>query len=208
MLLGSHLYASCSAARSEWPSGSTSRRAISSGRTASSVGWVVVISDVLFLLPLVTNMAARGAGESSLIAGASVCVTMTGGHHSHIGGNRAPQSLLRTTFRSGQSAGQPSLIHCSISLISSGGTGSRYAGICGVTAPAGGSSRSEPNGAWPFSDKTRFELAPSPRVTSLRPPTFISTNRSLVTPRQKGPCETTSASGPLTALSRIATTSS
>src|SRR6202008_2638131 len=98
MLVRSHLYASWSAVRSAWPSGSTSRRAISSGRTASSVGWGVVISDVLFLLPLVDNMAARGAGESSLIAGASVCVTMTGGHHSHVGGNRASRSLFRATF--------------------------------------------------------------------------------------------------------------
>src|SRR6516162_355045 len=128
---------------------------------------------------------------------------MTGGHRSRVGGNRAlPKD------ESGQSAGQPSLIHCSISLISSGGTGSRYAGICGVTAPAGGSSRSEPNGARPLNDNTRFELAPSPTVTSFRPPTFISTNVSRVTSRQKGPCETTSASGPPTDLSRIATTSS
>src|ERR1700685_3217324 len=77
----------------------------------------------------------------------------------------------------------------------------------GVTAPAGGSSRSEPNGAAPFKDNTRCELAPSPRITSFLPPTFISTNRSLVTPRQNGPCEATSASGPPTDLSRIATTS-
>src|ERR1700684_1086629 len=77
----------------------------------------------------------------------------------------------------------------------------------GVTAPAGGSSRSEPNGAAPFNDNTRCELAPSPRITSFLPPTFISTNRSLVTPRQKGPCEATSASGPPTELSKIATTS-
>src|SRR5580693_120652 len=80
--------------------------------------------------------------------------------------------------------------------------------MAGVTAPTGGSSRSEPNGASPFNDNTRFEFAPSPRVTSFLPPTFISTNRSRVTPRQKGPCEATSASGPPTALSRIATTSS
>src|SRR5271168_1138562 len=77
----------------------------------------------------------------------------------------------------------------------------------GVTAPEGGSSRSEPNGAAPFNDNTRCELAPSPRITSFLPPTFISTNRSLVTPRQKGPCEATSASGPPTESSRISTTS-
>src|ERR1700757_4026035 len=104
--------------------------------------------------------------------------------------------------------GQPSLIHCSITAIDSAGTGSRYAGMRGALAPGGGSSRSEPNGAAPFNANTRFEFAPSPSVTSLRPPTFISTNRSRVTPRQKGPWETTSASGPPTDLSRISTTSS
>src|ERR1700757_4671327 len=124
MLSRSHLYASCSAVRSEWPSGSTSRRAISSGRTASSVGWVVVISDVLFLLPLGDQHGRAGLLVSQVSSrGASLCVTMTGGHRSRVGGNRASQSLFRATVHSGQSAGQPSLIHCSISLISSAGTG-------------------------------------------------------------------------------------
>src|ERR1700761_6805100 len=77
----------------------------------------------------------------------------------------------------------------------------------GVTAPVGGSSRSEPNGAAPFNDNTRADLTPSPRITSYLPPTFISTNRSLVTSRQKGPCEATPASGPPTEVSRISTTS-
>src|SRR6202051_2912228 len=111
---------------------------------------------------------------------------MTGGDRSRVGGMGAP-SPSPTSVDARQSAGQPSSIHPSIAPMSSAGMGSRYAGIAGVTAPAGGSSRSEPNGAAPFNDNTRFEFAPSPIVTSLRPPTFISTNRSRVTPRQNGP---------------------
>jgi len=72
----------------------------------------------------------------------------------------------------------------------------------------GGSSRSDPKGCFAFQRQHQVEFAPSPRVTSFRPPTFISINRSRVTPRQKGRERLRRRPGRRPLWSRIATTSS